>query len=360
MRVQAETVQILREDGSLLEEMPDLDAEELKQMYEWMVFTRALDQRALLLQRQGRLGTFVPGIGQEAAQIGSAWALEKDDWMFPAYRESGAWMVHGLPPEHVLLYWGGREEGASAPEGVNVFTVSIPIASQLPHAVGAAMAARLQGHPLVVMVYFGDGATSQGDFNEAATFAARFKAPVIFFCANNHYAISVPFHRQTASKTIAQKAMAYGFPGVRVDGNDVLGVYRVTREAVERARRGEGPTLIEAVTYRYGPHTTADDPGRYRSEAELRWWQEHRDPIDRMRRFLERQGLWCAEDEAALEARVRQRVAEVVERYESLPPTDPAHMFEFMYGNLPAHVQEQREQLLYELKLRKRMRSQAK
>lgn len=359
MRVQTEMVQILREDGSYdLSQLPSLADAELRQMYEWMVFTRALDQRALLLQRQGRMGTYVPGIGQEAAQVGSAWALERDDWMFPAYREAGAWMVHGLPPDHVLLYWGGREEGASPPPGVNVFPISIPIATQLPHAVGAAMAARIQGHPRVIIVYFGDGATSEGDFHEAANFAGRFRAPVVFFCSNNQYAISVPFHRQTATETIAQKAVAYGFPGVRVDGNDVLAVYQVTREAVDRARSGEGPTLIEAVTYRYGPHTTADDPGRYRSEVELRQWQEQRDAIQRMRLFLESRGLWSDQEEAELEARVREEVAAVVERVESLPPTDPRHMFEFMYSSPPPHLREQRDALLAELEERAKRQSQ--
>ncbi|MFO7245466.1 MAG: pyruvate dehydrogenase (acetyl-transferring) E1 component subunit alpha [Thermaerobacter sp.] len=345
-----ETIQILRDDGSYDEaSLPDLTDDQMKELYEWMVFARILDQRALNMQRQGRMGTYPPVGGQEAAQVGSAYALEKEDWLFPSYRESAAMMVHGMPPELTFLYWMGREEGAAAPEGVNVFTISIPIATQVPHAVGAAWAARLRGEKKAFLVYFGDGGTSEGDFHEGANFAGVFKAPVVLFCQNNHYAISVPLERQTASRTIAQKAVAYGFPGVRVDGNDVLAVYAVTREAVERARRGEGPTLIEAVTYRYGPHTTADDPTRYRTADEVKEWQERRDPIMRFRRFLESRGLWSEAQEEELQERLRERAAEVVRKAENYPKPEPTNMFDYMYAELPWNLKEQREALLQEL-----------
>lgn len=345
-----ETIQILRDDGSYDEEsLPDLTDDQLKEMYEWMVYARILDQRALNMQRQGRMGTYPPVSGQEAAQIGSAYALEKDDWLFPSYREAAAMMVRGMPPELTFLYWMGREEGTSPPEGVNVFTVSIPISTQVPHAVGAAWASRLRGDGRAFIVYFGDGGTSEGDFHEGANFAGVFKAPLVLFCQNNQYAISVPLDRQTASKTIAQKAIAYGFPGVRVDGNDVLAVYAVTKEALERARRGEGPTLIEAVTYRYGPHTTADDPTRYRPAEEVQEWQERRDPIVRFRRFLESRGLWSEQDEEAMQERLREQAAQVVHKAENWPKPEPTNMFDYMYAELPWNLKEQREALLQEL-----------
>lgn len=345
-----ETIQILRDDGSYDEaNLPDLTDEQFKELYEWMVYARILDQRSLNMQRQGRMGTYPPVSGQEAAQVGSAFALEKDDWLFPSYRESAAMMVHGMPPELMFLYWMGHEEGTRPPEGVNVFTISIPIATQVPHAVGAAWASRLRGDQRAFIVYFGDGATSEGDFHEGANFAGVFKAPVVLFCQNNRYAISVPLDRQTASKTIAQKAIAYGFPGVQVDGNDVLAVYAVTKEALDRARRGEGPTLIEALTYRYGPHTTADDPTRYRPADELQEWQERRDPIVRYRRFLESRGLWSEQDEEALQERLREQAAEVVRKAENHPKPDPTNMFDYMYAELPWNLKEQREALLQEL-----------
>ncbi|HEY8448882.1 MAG TPA: thiamine pyrophosphate-dependent enzyme, partial [Bacillota bacterium] len=222
MSPQVETIRILQDDGSYRrDDLPALSDAQLKELYEWMVFVRLLDQRAINLQRQGRMGTYPPVGGQEAAQVGSAYALNPEDWLFPSYRENAAVLVHGLPPEQMLLTWMGREEGMCPPEGVNVFPFSIPISSQVPHAVGMAWAAKLRGDRRVAIVYFGDGGTSEGDFHEGANFAGVFRAPVVFFCQNNLYAISVPLSRQTATETIAQKAIAYGFPGVRVDGNDV-------------------------------------------------------------------------------------------------------------------------------------------
>lgn len=354
MSLELETVQILNEDGTYHDvDIPDLKDDQLREMYEWMVFVRALDQRCLILQRQGRLGTYPPMSGQEAAQVGSVFALERTDWMFPSYRENGAVLVHGLPPELLLQFWMGHEEGTAAPEGVNIFPMAIPIATQIVHSVGAAWAAKLKGDPHVVITYFGDGATSEGDFHEAANFAGVFNVPVIFFCQNNFYAISVPFSRQTASKTIAQKAIAYGFPGVRVDGNDILAVYKVTKAAVERARRGEGPTLIEAVTYRYGPHTTADDPKRYRSDAELREWQTYRDPIVRFRQFLMSRNLWSDQDEHALQQQVSERISALVSKVESMPKPEPTRIFDFMYAEIPYHLREQKDELLKELQRRK-------
>ncbi|MBX6395896.1 MAG: pyruvate dehydrogenase (acetyl-transferring) E1 component subunit alpha, partial [Alicyclobacillaceae bacterium] len=320
--------------------------------YRWMVLARAFDQRALNLQRQGRIGTYAPFSGQEAAQIGSFAVLEKDDWVFTSYRELAGLMFHGYPMERALLYSMGHPEGAKTPEDLRVFPVQIVIAAQLLHAVGAAWASRLKGERSVAAAYFGDGATSEGDFHEALNFASVFKLPVIFFCQNNFWAISVPVSKQMATPTVAQKAVAYGMEGIRVDGNDVLAVYTAMRRAVDRARSGEGPTLIEAVTYRLGPHTTADDPTRYRDEEEWRIWREQRDPVLRYRRFLEDRGLWGDEREKALQEEVKQRVEEAVVKAESFPKPDPSSVFDHVYGSVPPNLARQKEEFVRRMKQR--------
>lgn len=342
---------ILEADGSCQggADLPKLSPEQLLEMYRWMLLMRTFDTRAVTLHRQGRIGTYPPLQGQEAAQIGSAFALQKEDWIFPSYRDQAALMVHGQTLERSLWYWMGREEGSVAPADANIFPIAIPIATQIPHAVGMAWAARLQGDTAATIVYFGDGATSEGDFHEGANFAAVFKVPCVLFCQNNHYAISLPVGDQTASETLAQKAAAYGMPGVRVDGNDILAVYKVTKEALARARSGGGPTLIEAVTYRTGPHTTVDDPHRYRSEDEVARWQQM-DPLERFRRFLEGQGHWHAELEEKMLAAARQQVAAAVEAAEALPPPQPEDIFDYVYATVPPHLQEQRDELTALLK----------
>src|SRR5512136_2694112 len=284
--------QILKPDGTLQPNLtPPVSDQETFNLYQKMLFIRLADQRALMLQRQGRMGTYAPIWGQEACQVGSASVLQKGDWVFPAFRELGAALMMGIPLKTVFLYWMGNEEGSRAPEGINVLPVSIPVGTHLPHAVGAAWAAKLKGEKMVALVYFGDGATSKGDFHEAMNFAGVFKVPVVFFCQNNQYAISVPRSMQTASKTLAQKAIAYGFDGIQVDGNDLFGVMRVTKEAAEKARSGGGPTFIEGVTFRFGPHTTADDPTKYRKEKEIDPWKPL-DPMVRLRLFLKGKSLW--------------------------------------------------------------------
>lgn len=342
-------VQVLDPDGNLVGEPPDLPGEKLLEFYRWMVFARIFDERCLNLQRQGRMGTYAPLSGQEAAQVGSAFALRPEDWVFPSYREHAVTMIHGLPAENILLYWMGRKEGNRIPPDVNVFTVAVPIATQIPHAVGAAWAAKIRGDKRAFIVYFGDGATSEGEFHEGCNFAGVFKAPIVFFCQNNQFAISVPLQRQTASETIAQKAVAYGFPGVRVDGNDVLAVYKVTKEALDRARAGEGPTLIEVVTYRFGPHTTADDPTRYRRQEELEEWRQRRDPITRMRRFLMQRGLLDEERDKAIAEEARERVAAAVRAVEQMPKAAATDIFDYVYAERPWHLEEQRRELLEEL-----------
>src|SRR5256712_7742001 len=263
---------------------------ELGSLHRAMVLARRFDERMVRLQRQGRIGTFAPIKGQEASQLGSVVTLRATDWMVPSFRETAAMIWRGWPIEKILLFFAGYVEGGRPALDQRDLPITIPVATQLPHAVGLAYAVQYRGDDAVVMAYFGDGATSDCDFHEALNFAGVSHLPVVFVCQNNQWAISVPLKKQTHSKTIAQKALAYGLPGIQVDGNDVLAVYAVAREAVDRARAGEGPTLIECVTYRLGVHTTADDPTKYRAEEEVRAW-EQKDTLTRFRAYLEQKDL---------------------------------------------------------------------
>jgi len=283
---------ILAEDGSVDEAlMPTLPEGDIRRLYELMVLTRVFDERAIALQREGRLGTYPPSLGQEATQVGSAFALQPGDWIFPSFREMGVQLTLGYPIHQILQYWSGDERGQLAPSGLNIFPVCVSVGTQIPHAVGAAMAARYRHDPVAAAVWFGDGATSKGDFHEGFNMAGVFRLPLVFICQNNQWAISVPLSGQTAAATLAQKAVAYGFEGVQVDGNDVFAVYRATRDALMKAREGGGPTFIECLTYRVADHTTSDDAGRYRSAEEVAAWSA-RDPLLRLERYRERCGLW--------------------------------------------------------------------
>jgi pyruvate dehydrogenase E1 component alpha subunit len=336
-----ERLSILDSDGLLDAELePKIAPDDLKRLYRAMVLGRRLDERMLKLQRQGRIGTFAPIKGQEASQIGTVFTLESRDWMVPSFRETAAMLWRGWPIERILAFYAGRLEGGRPGPEQRDLPVTIPVATQLPHAVGIAYGIQYRGEDSVVMVYFGDGATSEGDFHEAANFAGVWHGPVVFVCQNNQWAISVPLKKQTNSRTIAQKATAYGFPGIQVDGNDVLAVYAASREAVDRARAGDGPTLIECVTYRLGMHTTADDPTKYRSEEEVKAW-EQKDPLTRFRVYLEKKKLF----DPAVDEQVDEEIARGVERFEAVPPADPLEMFDHAYAELPPHVAAERAEL---------------
>jgi pyruvate dehydrogenase E1 component alpha subunit len=336
-----ERLSILDSDGLLDADLePKIAPDDLKRLYHGMVLGRRLDERMLKLQRQGRIGTFAPIKGQEASQIGTVFSLESRDWMVPSFREMAAMLWRGWPIERILAFYAGRLEGGRPGPEQRDLPVTIPVATQLPHAVGIAYGIQYRGEDSVVMVYFGDGATSEGDFHEAANFAGVWHGPVVFVCQNNQWAISVPLKKQTNSRTIAQKATAYGFPGIQVDGNDVLAVYAASREAVDRARAGNGPTLIECVTYRLGMHTTADDPTKYRSEEEVKAW-EQKDPLTRFRVYLEKKKLF----DASVDEQVDEEIAHGVERFEAMPPADPLEMFDHAYAELPPHVAAERAEL---------------
>ncbi|MBR9699788.1 pyruvate dehydrogenase (acetyl-transferring) E1 component subunit alpha, partial [Candidatus Woesearchaeota archaeon] len=263
--LKGEMLQVLDTDGNLSSKYPpSLKDEEVITLYKAMVLSRQMDWKATALQRQGRLITYIPQAGQEAAAAASVFALKKEDWLVPAFRELAGYILRGASLEDLLIYLSGNEQGSKNTASLNMLPLSIPIGSQIPHAVGISWAAKLKKDPIASLVFFGDGASSEADFHEGLNFAGVFKTPTVFFCMNNQWAISTPRSVQTASRTIAQKALSYGFNGIQVDGNDIFAVHLATKEALENARKGI-PTLIEAVTFRQGPHTTADDPKKYRT-----------------------------------------------------------------------------------------------
>ncbi|HWB70829.1 MAG TPA: pyruvate dehydrogenase (acetyl-transferring) E1 component subunit alpha [Egibacteraceae bacterium] len=340
-----EDLSVLEQGGQVDDDLePQLDDDLLRRLHRTMLLSRRFDERLLRWQRQGRIGTFAPAMGQEASQIGAAAALRDSDWMVPSYRESAAALWRGTPLWGLILYDAGYNEGAEVPEGQKDLPICVPVASQIPHAVGLAYAAKYRGTDEVVMVFFGDGATSEGDFHEAVNLAGVYRAPVVFVCQNNQWAISTPLEKQTAAETLAHKAVAYGIPGVRVDGNDVLGVYLAASEAVEQARAGDGPTLLECVTYRLSVHTTADDPSKYREEEDVEDWEEH-DPIPRLRRYLLDRGTLSEDDVERLEQEVDDDIEgawdEAEGRMQQLG--DPVDMFDHVYAEMPPYLAEQRE-----------------
>ncbi|MFI1830165.1 pyruvate dehydrogenase (acetyl-transferring) E1 component subunit alpha [Streptomyces sp. NPDC020412] len=346
-RSEPQLVQLLNPEGERVQD-PDFDLEltpdELRGLYRDMVLTRRFDAEATALQRQGELGLWASLLGQEAAQIGSGRALRDDDYVFPTYREHGVAWCRGVDPTNLLGMFRGVNNGGWDPNTNNFHLYTIVIGSQTLHATGYAMGVAKDGADSAVIAYFGDGASSQGDVAESFTFSAVYNAPVVFFCQNNQWAISEPTERQTRVP-LYQRAQGYGFPGVRVDGNDVLACYAVTRWALERARRGEGPTLVEAFTYRMGAHTTSDDPTRYRHDDERAAW-EAKDPILRLRRHLEAEGHADEAYFAALEEESDALAKRVREAVRTMPDPDPMAMFENVYADGHALVDEERAQFV--------------
>jgi len=346
-----EYLSILDEKGKLDKTLePDISEDILLQLHRAMVLGRRFDERLLNLQRQGRIGTFAPIKGQEAAQLGAVANLRPGDWMVPAFRETAAELWRGRSLESIIIYNNGYNEGIDIPEDRNDLPISVPVGSQIIHAVGVGWAAKYRQKEDVAMTFFGDGATSEGDFHEGLNFAAVFQAPVIFVCQNNQWAISVPLSKQTRSPTLAQKALAYGMPGIQVDGNDMLAVYAAAQEAVARARTGGGPTLIECVTYRLLMHTTADDPKRYRSDEEVEQWSK-RDPLPRFQKYLMDKGLLSAAEIKAVESEVLDEIQDAVDRAEKQMEAlgNPMDMFEHAYAEMPPYLNEQKAQLAQEL-----------
>lgn len=349
-----DVVRCLRDDGSLDPRTdPRLSQPDVIALYKAMLRTRILDDRLVTLQRQGRIGFHIGSLGEEAAILGSAYAMRPQDWMFPCYREFGGALLRGLPLQRYLdnMFGNGNDpaRGRQMPDhyafkAAKVASISSPIGTQIPHAVGFSWAAKLKKDELVSIAYFGEGATSSSEFHNGLNFGGVFKIPVVFFCRNNGWAISVPTERQTASRTFAEKAIAYGFPGVRVDGNDVFAVVKVTRDAIERAARGEGPTMIEAMTYRLSGHSTSDDPNAYRPDATLDAWRAQ-DPVLRLRKYLAKTAGWTDTQDKEIEAEFDVELKAAVKQAEATAPPALTTMFDDVFAELPWHLSQQRAEL---------------
>jgi len=352
--VKLEVIRVLDDNGHPVADLPDVSNQDLVRLYEGMLNVRLVDERLLKFQRQGRIGFYLTATGEEATHIGPTFALRPSDWIYPCYREIGAAFFRGYPLRTFLCQLFGNEEdpvrGRQMPvhhtsKALNYVSISSPVGTQIPQAVGIAMGAKRMGKDDISMVYFGDGATSTGAFHVGCNMAAVDKAPVVFLCRNNGWAISTPRQVQTRTPTLAQKAIAYGMPGVLVDGNDILALVAVTRQAASRARQGLGPTLIEARTYRIGAHSTSDDPTAYRDPSEPKRWTGH-DPLDKFQKFLKIQGLWSDEQEQAFRFAFDKTFSETLAEVEKIPALPPRHtMFEDVFCKVPWQLAEQAEEL---------------
>lgn len=339
-----ESISVLTADGRLDEELePQIPENDLRRLYRAMLASRRLDERCLQLQRQGRMGTYGPSKGQEAASLGAAYCLTDSDWLVPSFRETAGLLWRGWPMKNIMLWWGGYESGNIVPAEVRDLPMCVPIASQCQYGMGIAWGCKLRGRQELCLTFCGDGGTSEGDFHEAMNFAGVYNLPLVMFIQNNHWAISVPREAQTASQTIAQKAIAYGVDGVQVDGNDLLAVVVAMREAIEKARTGGGPTLIEAVTYRLSMHTTADDPKKYRKEEEVKKW-EKRDPLVRFRNYLQKKELLDDKIQAVIDEEIKAELDRNVEEYFAAK-VDPCEFFQQMYCEQPPILQRQEREL---------------
>jgi len=353
-------IQVLKPDGSLVDKAlePKISEVDLKKLYYTMVLTHLLDERCLNLQRQGKIGFYVTSTGQEAI-VGSALPFEKEDWIFPAYREHAVGLFRGLPLKVFIAQLFGNSEdilkGRQMPnhfayKPINYVSISSPIATQVAQAAGVAMAAKIRKEKRVAICYFGDGGTSENDFHSGMNFAGAFKAPCIFFCSNNQYAISVPLEKQTAQTTIADKAIAYGFSGVRVDGNDVLAIYKGVKEAVDRAREGQGPTLVEAYTFRMGAHSSSDDNSKYCPPEKFKEWAK-KDPIQRFKAYLiTHKKIWSEDQDIKLHEEIKNKISDTIAEVSKGKPPALSTLFDEVYKEKPLHLQWQEAELLDEAK----------
>ena len=334
-------IQVMDENGNIdANLMPkDVDDNKIVEMYKYMLFARNLDAKTLSLQRQGRADTFAPLLGEEASQIGVAFAMRKDDYLIPAFRQHGIYLARGLPIKSYFLYWKGYEEGNATAKSINALPIIVPVATQMPHGAGVAFTQKYLGRDVVAVAYVGDGGTSEGDFYEAINFAGVNKLPFITIIENNQWAISIPRNKQTAAETLAQKAVAAGIKGVQVDGNDVIGVYKVVKDAIDNSKNG--PTVIECVTYRMGMHTTADDPTKYRSDSEVKAWAE-KDPLKRVRIYLVKKGLWNDDLEKKTTDEQLAQIDKAVEEAETFK-ADPKSMFENIYSFMPEVLKDEED-----------------
>ncbi|HKP17555.1 MAG TPA: thiamine pyrophosphate-dependent enzyme [Gaiellaceae bacterium] len=325
-------------------EVEGLDESDFLELYRQLVLLRTYDERSVVYHRQGRIGTYAIFWNHEAMQVGSAYALDRGDWIFPSYRESAIGLLRGMPPATPLSWWRGHPSGWWNPLEYNLASICVPIATHVPHAAGLAWGKKLRGERTVTIVYFGDGATSEGAFHEGANFAGVLRAPLVLFCNNNQWAISTPLEAQTAAPTLADKAIGYGMPGLRVDGADVLAVYEATREAVERARAGDGPTFIEAVTYRTMPHATADDPSPYIDHERVEE-EKRRECVGRFEGYLRRIGLLDDARAEAVKAEALELMRAAIAAAEAEPAADASVLFEYAYADPPQSFGEELAEL---------------
>ena len=340
---------VLTPEGEVIGSLPDLSSDQLLEYYRWMILGRTYSDRMVALQRQGRMGTFAPINGQEAVSVGMAAPLQPEDWLVASYRENVSQFIKGVPVLACMKQWGGYVADNYAREA-NCPPFQVVLGTQMLHAVGIAQAIKYHKEPHVVVTSCGDGATSEGDFNEALNFAGVLKVPVVFVIQNNGWAISTPREKQTAAEYIADRGTGFGLPSYVVDGNDIFAIYHVMSEAIARARAGDGPTLIEAITYRLGAHTTADDPTKYRDEAELQLWRK-RDPILRLRTFLMNNEMLTEAEDGELREAVTAEIQAAVEAYEALPAPDPRQLFRIVYADPTPQLKRQEAHFLQELGL---------
>jgi pyruvate dehydrogenase E1 component alpha subunit len=355
VQAQDDLRRVLDDEGRVLPgaRVPDVADDVLRNIFDKMTLVRVMDDRMMRLQRQGRLGFYMKSIGEEATHFATA-PLRASDWVYPSYREQGAWFYRGYTIKQFVdqLFGNANDpvKGRQMPvhhsaNWLNLVSISSPVGTQIPQAVGSAYAAKIMGKDDVSMVYFGEGTSSTGEFHVGMNFAGVWKAPCVFICRNNGWAISVPREKQTAAKTFASKAVGYGMPGIRVDGNDILAVLQVAQEAIDRARAGDGPTLIEALTYRVQGHSSSDDPSVYRDPKEPEIW-EKRDPLNRMRNYLTHRGLWDQAWEQGLIDRYNQEITDALAASDATPPPPVETMFDDVYEEMPWHIREQKAWLM--------------